>query len=62
MSDFTAIETLAEVYPQLYLDPNREEKEAYRKVVLQGEMPESRDLSHFRQDPLDRKEIVATPA
>ena len=55
MSDFTVIETLAEIYPQLYLDPNREEKEAYRKVVLQGEMPESRDLSHFRQDPLDRK-------
>ena len=62
MSDFTVIETLAEIYPQLYLDPNREEKEAYRKVVLQGEMPESRDLSHFRQDPLDRKEIVETPA
>ena len=56
MSDFTVIETLAEIYPQLYLDPNREEKEAYRKVVLQGEMPESRDLS------LDRKEIVETPA
>ena len=62
MSDFTVIEALAQVYPQLYLDPNREEKEAYRKVVLQGEMPESRDLSHFRQDPLDRKEIVETPA
>ena len=62
MSDFTVIEALAQVYPQLYLNPNREEKEAYRKVVLQGEMPESRDLSHFRQDPLDRKEIVETPA
>ena len=61
MSDFTVIEALAQVYPQLYLNPNREEKEAYRKVVLQGEMPESRDLSHFRQDPLDRKEIVETP-
>ena len=62
MSDFTVIETLAEIYPQLYLDPNRGEKEAYSKVVLQVEMPESRDLSHFRQDPLDRKEIVETPA
>ena len=62
MSDFTVIEALAEVYPQLYLDPAREEKEAYRKVVLQGERPESRDLSHFRQDPLDRREIVETPA
>ena len=62
MSDFTAIETLAEVYPQLYLNPEREEKVAYRKVVLQGETPKSRDLSHFKGDPQDRSEIVETPA
>ena len=62
MNEVKAIETLAEVYPQLYLDPDREEKEAYRKVVLQGEMPESRDLSHFLQDPQDRMETVETPA
>ena len=62
MSERTAIEALAEVYPQLYLDPGREEKDAYRKVVLQGETPESRDLSHFLGDPQDRSEIVETPA
>ena len=62
MSERTAIETLAEVYPQLYLNPEREEKVAYRKVVLQGEKPESRDLSHFRQNPQDRMETVETPA
>ncbi len=62
MNEVTVIETLAEVYPQLYLDPDREEKDAYRKVVLQGERPESRDLSHFRQDPQDRMETVETPA
>ena len=62
MSERTAIETLAEVYPQLYLNPEREEKVAYRKVVLQGETPESRDLSHFKGDLQDRSEIVETPA
>lgn len=62
MSERTATETLAEIYPQLYLDPEREEKDAYRKVVLQGERPTSRDLSHFRQDPQDRMETVETPA
>ena len=62
MSERTAIETLAETYLQLYLNPDREEKDAYRKVVLQGERPESRDLSHFRLDPQDRMETVETPA
>lgn len=62
MSERTAIEALAEVYPQLYLNPEREEKVAYRKVVLQGETPKSRDLSHFKGDPQDRSEIVETPA
>jgi len=62
MNEVTVIETLAEVYPQLYLNPDREEKDAYRKVVLQGETPESRDLSHFLQDPQDRMETVETPA
>lgn len=62
MNDKTVIETLAEVYPQLYLDPDREEKEAYRKIVLQGEEAERKDLSHFRQNVLDREETLDTPA
>ena len=52
MKDKTIIEDLAEVYPQLYLDPDREEKEAYRAVVLQGEMPESQSLAHFQQSTI----------
>ena len=31
-------------------------------MTLQGETPESRDLSHFLGDPQDRSEIVETPA
>ena len=62
MNKGMAIETLAEIYPQLYLDPEREKKEAYRKVVLQGEPPEHRGLSHFHGDPQDRMETVETPA
>ena len=49
MKDKTVIEALAEVYPQLYLDPDRVDKETYRSVVLAGEMPERRSLAHFRQ-------------
>ena len=62
MRGITAIEKLAEIYPQLYLDPDREKKETYRAVVLQGEIPETKSLSHFTQDPLDREETVQTPA
>ncbi len=62
MKDKTIIEDLAEVYPQLYLDPDREEKEAYRAVVLQGEMPESQSLAHFQQSLMDNAENVDTPA
>ena len=62
MKDKTVIEALAEVYPQLYLDPNRVDKETYRSVVLAGEMPEIRSLAHFRQSPQDSSETVETPA
>ena len=58
----TVIEKLAETYPQLYLDPDRVEKEAYRKVVLEGETPASKNLSHFIQHTLDLEETVETPA
>ena len=62
MKDKTVIEALAEVYPQLYLDPNRVDKETYRSVVLAGEMPETRNLAHFRQSSQDSSETVETPA
>ena len=62
MNQTSVIAKLAETYPQLYLDPDREEKEAYRKIVLEGENPETKSLAHFSQNPLDREETVDTPA
>ena len=62
MNHQTVIEKLAEIYPQLYLDPDRETKEAYRRIVLEGEQPEVRDLSHFEQSSQDSEESVDTPA
>ena len=58
MNQTSVIAKLAETYPQLYLDPDREEKEAYRKIVLEGENPETKSLAHFSQNPLDREETV----
>ena len=62
MNSMSVIEKLAETYPQLYLNPDSTGKEAYRKVVLEGAVPEVKDLSHFEQDVMDREETVETPA
>ncbi|MCR5089699.1 MAG: hypothetical protein K6C08_09325 [Oscillospiraceae bacterium] len=62
MSSRSVIEELAETYPQLYLNPDTEEKEAYRKIVLEGETPEKTSLSHFSLNPQDTVECVETPA
>jgi hypothetical protein len=56
------IELLAETYPQLYLDPDKETREAYKDVVLRGKQPGSKDLSHFNMDQRDCIETVETPA
>lgn len=56
------IERLAEIYPQLYLDPDREDTEKYRSIVLKGDRADTSDLSHFRMDERDRLEMVDTPA
>ena len=58
----TIISELAEIYPQLYLDPEREEQESYRAVVLRGQSPEIKTLTHFKGEPRDRTETVDTPA
>ena len=60
MSDVLA--QLAADYPQLYMDPDRETQEAYRRVVLRGEAPETAALGHFTGDARDRLETVDTPA
>ena len=56
------METLAADYPQLYLNPDTDSRETYRRVVLRGEEPASKNLAHYRGDPADREEIADTPA
>ncbi len=56
------LEHLAAEYPQLYLNPDTDTKEAYRRVVLQGETPTGKSLAHYQGDAGDREEIVDTPA
>ena len=62
MNKTSVLGCLAEEYPQLYLNPDTDTREAYRRVVLRGEEPVTKSLSHYRGDPADRKEIVDTPA
>ena len=56
------LEILAAEYPQLYLNPDKDTLESYRRVVLQGEAPEERSLGHYVGDQYDRMETVDTPA
>lgn len=58
----TVIGRLAGRYPLLYLNPDRDDVETYRAVVLRGEDPGKRDLSHFTLDPRDREETFDTPS
>ena len=56
------LERLAADYPQLYLNPDTDSQEAYRRVVLRGETPQTKSLAHYRGDRADRDEIADTPA
>lgn len=56
------IAQLAEDYPLLYLNPDRDDQETYRRVVLRGEDPETRSLDHYRGNPADRLDLADTPA
>ena len=53
---------LAEDYPQLYLNPDTDSQEEYRRVVLRGEEPEQKSLEHYTGDPYDRLENADTQA
>lgn len=56
------LQALAEIYPQLYLDPrSAESAEAYKEVVQSGKTPEKRSLSHFLTDEKDSFVIEETP-
>lgn len=56
------IKDLADIYPQLYLDPDKYGTDDYRSIVLKGDRPETTDLSHFASDPRDKAEHIETPA
>ena len=52
------LKCLAAEYPQLYLNPDADLQEAYRRVVLRGEEPERKSLAHYQGDPADREELI----
>lgn len=58
----SVLEHLAADYPQLYLNPDTEEQESYKQVVLRGEEPARKSLAHYRGNAGDREETVDTPA
>ena len=62
MSETIVLKRLAADYPQLYLNPDTDSQEAYRRVVLRGETPQTKSLAHYRGDRADRDEIADTPA
>ena len=62
MSKTSVLAHLASEYPQLYLNPDTDTQEAYRRVVLRGETPQTKSLAHYRGDRADRDEIADTPA
>lgn len=62
MRKLSVLEHLAAEYPQLYLNPDTDTQETYRRVVLRGEEPEAKSLTHYRGDPADWEGIMETPA
>ena len=62
MSKTSVLAHLASEYPQLYLNPDTDSQEAYRRVVLQGEEPVNKSLNHYQGDPGDREELMETSA
>lgn len=62
MGGVNVIENLAREYPLLYLNPDVDSQDAYRRVVLGGEEPGRSDLSHYAGDASDRDEEIDTPA
>ena len=56
------IPSLAELYKQLYIRPAEDALETYKDVVLAGEEPPSRSLSHFIMHEQDSVVYEETPA
>ena len=49
----SVFEILAEDYPLIFLDPDKDTKETYRGVVLSGKEPERKSLAHYRGSEKD---------
>lgn len=56
------INELATDYPLLYLNPDADSMEEYRRVVLKGGDPEEKSLSHYLGDSFDDLRMMDTPA
>ena len=56
------LEALAHDYAQLYLDPDRDSQDTYRRVVLSGGEPVTKQLDHYAGSEHDLLETVETPA
>lgn len=62
MEGQTVIAMLADEYPVLYLNPDTAPISEYQAIMLQGEEPAEKSLSHYRGDSADRIEMETTPA
>lgn len=58
----SVIESLAELYPQLYLEPGEEGMKLYPEVVLKGKEVPEKTLRHFKGSVKDDCTMVETPA
>ena len=62
MDKMNIMRQLADVYPQLFLDPDKADIEEYKTCVRKGERPADCGLSHFIMDERDCIENIDTPA
>lgn len=62
MNGLNVLTMLSEEYSLLYLDPDKDSLETYRRVVLRGEEPEAKSLARYHGSIYDRCEEAETPA
>ena len=53
---------LAKEYPVLFLNPDVDTQEEYKRIVLNGEQPRVKSLAHYKGDDNDDLRITDTPA
>ena len=62
MKEKAVLLAVASDYPQLYLNPDIDDREEYRRIVLQGEEPAAKSLDHYAGSEKDCDETVDTSA